>query len=113
MIQTETIKAKRHLLPPGHPHVKIHRTYDEHATLAFNITFKEICDLENPRKLMSQSGSMAASAIAYWFLTLDTFLNAHLLICCASNKLTFNKYLNLSITQKVLSLVEILEIDKS
>jgi hypothetical protein len=65
MTQTETIKPDRYLLLPEHPNVKIHRTYDGHATLAFNITLKEICDLENPRKLMSQCGSMAASAIAY------------------------------------------------
>jgi hypothetical protein len=112
MSQQKAIKPERYILLQGHPNGKIYLTYDQHATLAFNITFKEICDLENPRKSINLSGAMSVPAIAYWFLTFDSYLNAHLKICCAIKQLNVNKYLNLSVTQKVLSLIDLLEIDK-
>jgi hypothetical protein len=112
MPRNKPIAPARYLQMQNCPDLRIRCTYDEHATLAFNITFKEICELENPRRAVAFETSMAAPAVAYWFLTLESFLNANLTIFCTLHKLSSHRYLNLSVTQKLISIIDIMSLDK-
>ncbi len=98
-------------LLPTYSENKIYRTYDQYATKAFRDTFKDISDMENGNTM--RAGSHTVSAIAYWYLTLESFLNTQLAICCTKSKQPLKKFLNLNLMQRLLSIISFLDIDKN
>lgn len=97
---------------PGRSSEKISRSYDRYATKAFYDTFKEICDLENSRQIMLHSGSQTHSSIAFWFITLESYVSALLKICCIKFNRQLDEYLAQPLAHRVTLLVELLDIDK-
>ena len=111
MSEIEENQSATCFLLPKHSENKIYRSYDEFATKAFYDTFRDICDLENGRKL--HEGQYTVSSIAFWCLALESLLNVHLTICCTKFNLNLKKYTSQSITQRLLALLTILDIDKN
>lgn len=98
-------------LLPKYSESRIYRTYDQFATKAFRDTFRDISELENGKT--SHAGSHTVSAIAYWYLTLESFLNTQLAICCEKSGQPLKKFLSLNLMQRLLSMLTFLDIDKN
>jgi hypothetical protein len=96
---------------PRYNEDRIYRTYDQFATKAFRDTFRDLSDLENGKP--SHAGSHAVSAIAYWYLTLESFMNTQLAICCTKSGQPLKKFLNLNLMQRLLSMLNYMDIDKN
>lgn len=66
-------------------------TYPNYSNKAFYLTCQGLEQLEKSKERINQ-GNTNINAIAFWFLAIESFLNALLKIACIVKKEDFKKY---------------------
>lgn len=92
------------------PEQQIFMTYEKHATFAFHFTLNDIANLEHAKDTV-QTGSQSHQAISFWYLTLESYINTLLKLCCVKMNKNFETYKNQNLQKRVSSLVGLLGID--
>src|SRR5690349_14847909 len=91
---------------------KVFRAYESHAIKAFGYTFADIVELENSKISWIRPGQQAHSAIAFWFLCLESFINCLLKSACVKLKLDVKTFMKQDLTPRLSSLLQLFEIDR-
>jgi hypothetical protein len=69
---------------PAH---KVYLAYQSHTNKAFYYTLNDLVELENSKLLRIGTGNETHSAISFWFLALESYLNCLIKIVCLKKKL--------------------------
>jgi hypothetical protein len=99
-----------HFIVKAFPNQKVFMTYEKHAMFAFHSTMNDIANLENAFDVVS-TGSQSHQAISFWYLTLESYINALLKLCCIKLNKKFESYRKKTLQGRLSSLILLLEID--
>lgn len=94
---------------PGH---KVFLSYEAHTTKAFYYTLNDLVELENSKLQRIGTGNETHSAISFWFLALESYLNCLLKLVCLKKDLEFSLYKNQDLGKRLGTLRDLLELDK-
>jgi hypothetical protein len=92
------------------PDQKIFMAYRKHAILAFNLTLSDISILENATHTV-HTGTQSNTALSLWFLTLESYVNTLIKLCCVKNNIAFKEFKNQDLSQRLTSLIKLLGLD--
>lgn len=92
------------------PDQKIFRPYEKHATSAFHYTLNDIVILENAKDTL-QTGTQSHPAVSFWFLTLESYINTLIKLCCLKKNENFDVLKKQDLHSRMNSLVKLLELD--
>lgn len=96
----------------SNPSHKIYLTYQSHTNKAFYYTLNDIVELEASKNLRIGTGNETHSAISFWFLALESYLNCLLKLVCLKKNIDFSGYKNQNLVQRLVSLLDLLNINK-
>jgi hypothetical protein len=94
------------------PEHKVYLAYQAHTNKAFYYTLNDLIELENSTLSRIGTGNETHSAISFWFLALESYLNCLLKIVCLKKKIEFTIYKNQDLGKRLGSLIDLLELDK-
>ena len=94
------------------PDHKVYLSYQSHTNKAFYYTLNDLVELENSKILRIGTGNETHSAISFWFLALESYLNCLLKIVCLKKDIKFSLYKNQDLGKRLGSLIDLLEINK-
>jgi hypothetical protein len=94
------------------PDHKIYLAYQSHTNKAFYYTLNDLVELESSKLLRIGTGNETHSAISFWFLALESYLNCLIKIVCLKKNIEFRVYKNQDLGKRLGSLVDLLELDK-
>lgn len=92
------------------PGQKVYMTYEKHATSAYYYTLNDIANLEHAKDTV-HTGSQSHSAISFWFLAFESYINSLVKLCCIKKSEPFDKYKREDLHTRVGSLARLLELD--
>jgi len=99
-----------HFLFKSRPDQKIFMPYERHLNLAFRYTMNDLVKLENATDTV-HTGVESHTAISLWFLTLESYINTLIKLCCIKKNEDFKRYKNQTLLGRLSSLVQFLEIE--
>ncbi len=94
------------------PDHKVYLTYQLHTNKAFYYTLNDLIELEGSRLSRIGTGNETHSAISFWFLALESYLNCLFKLVCLKKNLEFKVYKSQDLGKRLSSLVDLLELDK-
>ncbi|NML19270.1 hypothetical protein HHL16_00225 [Pseudoflavitalea sp. G-6-1-2] len=100
-----------HFLFTSKPDLKIFMPYQHHLQLAFRYTMNDLAKLENAKDTV-HTGVESHTAISLWFLTLESYINALIKLCCVKKNEDFGHYKRQTLPGRLSSLLQFLEIDR-
>jgi hypothetical protein len=100
-----------HFILQGKNEHKVYLSYESHVTKAFYYTLNDIKELENSQNMSLRSGSQTHSAISFWFLALESYINCLLKLCCLKKEFDFSIYKGKDLSKRLRSLLTMLELD--
>lgn len=92
------------------PHQKIFLPYEKHAITAFSLTLSDIGTLENSTHTVN-TGIQSNTALSLWFLTLESYINTLVKLCCVKKDIDFKNYKNQDLSLRLSTLIRLLELD--
>jgi hypothetical protein len=95
---------------PKQSHQKVFMPYERHSTVAFYYSINDIGSLENASSFV-HTGNQSHSAISFWYLTLESYINTLIKICCLKKDLQFDRFKKQDLHTRLSSLVQLLELD--
>ena len=94
------------------PFHKIYLTYQAHTNKAFYYTLNDLAELESSSLQRIGTGNETHSAISFWFLSLESYLNCLLKLVCVKKNIEFTNYKNQDLGKRLGSVIDLLELDK-
>lgn len=94
------------------PDHRVFLSYQSHTNKAFYYTLNDLIELENSKLLRIGTGNETHSAISFWFLALESYLNCLLKIVCLKMDIEFSVYKNQDLRRRLSSLIDLLQLDK-
>jgi hypothetical protein len=91
---------------------KVYLTYQSHINKAFYYTLNDLAELEGSKYLRIGTGNETHTAISFWFLSLESYLNCLLKLVCLKKNKEFTTYKNQDLGKRLVSLLGLLELDK-
>jgi hypothetical protein len=92
------------------PDQKIFMPYEQHALSAFYYTLNDISTLENASSFV-HTGNQSHPAISFWYLTLESYVNTLLKLCCIKKNKNFSDYKDKKLQARLTSVVDLLELN--
>lgn len=94
------------------PEHKIYLSFQSHTNKAFYYTLNDLVELEGSKLLRIGTGNETHSAISFWFLALESYLNCLIKITCLKKNVEFYQYRNQDLGKRLGSLIDLLEFDR-
>ena len=90
---------------------KVFMTYEKHSRSAFYFSLNDIEDLERATDTV-HIGAQTHSAISFWFLALESYINSLVKICCIKKNKSFEDFKKQDLHTRLGSLVSLFDLDK-
>lgn len=94
------------------PDHKVYLSYQSHTNKAFYYTLNDVSEIENSKLLRIGTGNETHSAISFWFLALESYLNCLLKLVCLKKNIEFSIYKNQDLGKRLGSVIDLLEFDR-